>query len=164
MKKPKTTVAIVRAKGQGNNSFVEVISIGEDSHGDTMVTDRYTLPKYDMSKITVSKPRFQLDDMDDDIYRAILATKEGTLVLDVLKNEKTDKIINEHIKRECGVGESFVQIEGHHNGLDFLMSVTKEPLTERNLLPHKAIGLRKEQIWNRFKESGLVDKYKSIKK
>lgn len=104
----------------------------------------YQLPldKYVIKDISIPKKRFRLSDADQIEYVRALGTKEGRMLLNRLKNGKTDGIIN-----------SFFGIFKQKPTIKELMKVK---LVGRNHIEGVTIGLTKKEIWDALVEEGLV--------
>lgn len=159
-----STVSIVHVSRPGHEPTTKVFI----SKNDKLVTS-FTLPKYDMSTIVNSHDEY-CSQFQDDIYSEILNSKQGREILNNLKNEKTNEIINENLKL---IGESIYNPHKSDHGKSsnlkkFIDDIIKCPLEGRsqhtnNMISFKSLGLTKKQIWQRFVFEGLVDKFMNKK-
>lgn len=150
--------------------YVEIISVRR--HKGVFLPTRDILPAYDMSKIDPRGPKFYSEDFDKHIYKYCCRTPEGRHIINTMKNEKTLRIVNEYTKEfneQIPVDREKLK-NGHiYMFKRFLNVLFHSPLAEKedkiiNYIPFLKLGLRKEEVWAKFKESGLVAKITSFKK
>lgn len=150
--------------------YVQILSVKQQKQG-VFIPTIDELPTYDMSKIDVSHPKFYCEDFNERIYKACCRSEEGRIIVNNFKNEKTLELIDQHTK-DC-LSDIKVRVdkfkEGHVPILKkFLNLLLRTPLAEEgvkleNSLPFRHIRLKREEVWIKFKEAGLVQKITSLK-
>lgn len=104
--------------------------------------------------------RWELNEKDERVYARILSTAEGRDTLNLLKNDKTNSLINEYIQIEK---ENILTRKGSKlTPLGaFLNDVLKTPIkAPQSSDVTRILGITKKQIWRKFHELGLVAKYR----
>lgn len=168
---PSSTVNICPYVDLSDRIYVEIISTRKGRNGVVMASERHSIPKYDMSKIDLTPKLHCSADFDPLIYAWCLKTKEGKEIINDLKNIKTNNMINGYAKEvESKISISEDKIKAGHGSVlrSFLDKLINAPLCDpedriENKLDCSLVGLRKEEIWNQFKEKGLINKIKQLK-
>jgi hypothetical protein len=109
-----------------------------------------TRKKWDMSEIFLPLKRFKLDIKENVAFTKALYSSEGRKILQRMKNEATNKIINQFL-----TGYSKRLPDGKLLK-SFTEEIIKEPLVGVNMLSNISIGVTKKQIFDEFVKSGLI--------
>lgn len=90
-------VALIRFRKHEDNVVYTLLEQREQRF---IANEHGTAPKYDMSKVS---PVHQIFKIPEDKYKKfleVLQSKEGHAIVNMLKNKKTNEIINEYLKIE----------------------------------------------------------------
>jgi len=142
------------------NSSASIQHLGNDLFAVVMIIDDEQIIRthdrvvftWDMSKIDIPKQRFRLTEIQHRAYNKALFSDEGQEVLDMMKKERTELVIN-----------SF--LEGYKKGvkrkesplLKFIDEIIKQPLLGISKLKTSSIGLTKKEIYQKFVQLGLIN-------
>ena len=158
-----TSVSIVhvKRKNPGEEGIIKVFISKTSSHfNGGVVEDSFILPKYDMSLIPLVR-NSDLSQKENGIYLKIMLSQEGRAALNEIKNNRTTNLVNEYLEIEnknVAIGRS----GSYKSFIAGIMSVdfNNEEHNINNMLSFKTLGLTKRQIFDKFVEMGLTDKYK----
>lgn len=111
----------------------------------------FIIPRYDMHRVIV-------EDKHDEIFEEILRSSEGMREINLLKNEKAEQTVNLFLDDFLHKVHPFKK-----QGSNVLLFITKEirkaPLINTDPFPSKSIGLTKKEVWKRFRDKGLIEKF-----
>lgn len=150
-----TTSAHVRHR---RNTSVDIELVKEE----TGLTKGFRLKdKWDM-KTAAPPKRWALTDKEEGVYVRILQSKEGKKALNDLKNDKTNVAINDFVEN---IAEEIPRRKGAKLTAlrAFLKELSKTPVKGDNTVAVSTLGITKRQIWKKFQELGLVEKYSKLK-
>jgi hypothetical protein len=150
------TTALIRTKDDGS---LHVYTLKYNKRGNVYNVRDELVQKYDMSQIFVPKRRFRLSDENQSLFSEALKTQLGQKMINEMKNEKTDKIINEYFEAELkyiGKDES-KEKEGHRQQLkEFIIALRKEKLVGQNRLSNAVLSISKREIWEELIKRGYI--------
>lgn len=153
-----TTVALIRFKPNEDNV---VCTLFEEENNKLKPYSHEIAPKYDMSKILPISTIFRIPEDKYKKFLEVLQSKEGHLIVNILKNRKTNEIINKYLTIEKQKIELSIQkqniVKKHYNLLYFVEDMMAEDMGEtKNALPRKIVGLTKQEIYEEFVQRGLI--------
>jgi hypothetical protein len=116
------------------------------------------IPKYNMSKITPITQHFKIPEEKVKNFLEVLQSKEGHAIVNILKNIKTNEIINRYLKiKKEQIAPLSESAKKHYNLLFFIEDMMAENLGNTyNTLPKKLLCLSREDIYNEFLKRGLI--------
>ena len=149
------------------NKFGETNLLMVEDSGRIEVTHFH---KFDMKMVPLIPNRFMLTRAQNKLFIEALKTREGRELLQKLKNEKTNIIINEFLDGEKRKIDSYhksmsepaqesreMSTATHRPRLTtFIEKVISEPLTGRNFVNETTLGLSKKQIWDALISNGII--------
>lgn len=104
---------------------------------------------WDMSEITVPKPRFRLSARQHHLFEKAISSDSGIEALHDMKNEKANQLINSFLEGyKRGVKEGYL--------LCFVNGVIEHPLIGRNHVNFATIGLTKKEMFDYFVEKEII--------
>lgn len=150
-----TAVALVRFKKEKDSV---ICTYFEEENNKIIPKSHDVAPKYDMSKIKPIPSIFRIPEEKYAKFIKILKSSEGNLIVNNLKNKKTDEIINSYLNIKKKEIEPITgSKKRHYNLLYFIEDMIAETLGETiNSLPRKLICLTKEDIYKEFQNKGLI--------
>lgn len=150
-----TDVALIRFRKHEDSVVYTLLEQREQKF---IASEHGTAPKYDMSKVPAIHQTFKIPEEKYKRFLEVLQSKEGHAIVNMLKNKKTNEIINEYLKIEKEKIEPLSESKSkHYNLLYFLEDMMAENMGEtQNSLPRKLICLTKEDIFNEFVNKGLI--------
>lgn len=117
---------------------------------------------YDMNEIQIPKDRFELSDQQNDQFERVLNSIQGQLILNRLKNERVERIINlflSYYKKSLGSYKIKENDPKTRKPLltEFVDQIIKEPLMGKNSLSPITTGVSKKRIFDAFIQNKLIN-------
>lgn len=132
------------------NSGKQVLTI---FHTDESIPRKHFFPRFDLSDLTPIPNEFYVSYKQERQFIRALKSIEGQAILNKLKNDKSNVIINNFVEN---VKKDIPKKEGRSKLIEFFDEIIKEPLQGTNKLRGTSIGLTKIEIYNAFVTAGLI--------
>lgn len=140
--------ALIRNLPDGRTKLVLVKEIKNDVQIKT-----HFLEKWDMRLINPLKNRHELSREQTALLMDVLRTPQGMKLLNKLKNERSNSIINEFL------GDIKNQVKPNSNLQTFFEGMIQQPLIGNNQTKNVSIGITKIDLWNACLKEELIIKY-----
>lgn len=151
----KTDVALIRVDEKGIN-YTKYSQPNQEFRE----IGRGNIKHWNMRDIAPQVEHFKIPNEHYDKFITVLKTKEGKAVVNNLKNQKTNRIINEFLENEHDklITERKKMGINPETGtaVNFINELHTEDLRGYNCIREKTLNISKEDIYNEFIAKGLL--------